>query len=204
MQIPQIKKPSQEAPVIIVCVVLMILIVVFLVYPAYQVNRQKADTLSQAQGEVTTLKGLEQEVEAVIAKIKSSPEQMNTLAIAIPDKPLIPDLYAHLETLANSTNLKIDSIQSTDLTSTEKDNIGTVGAVGLASTEAPIPGTLGVVSVNLGLKGDVPSFVLFLDNLGRSMRIIDVQSVGITSADAQSGQTEFTFRLVLKAYYQKK
>lgn len=103
--------------------------------------------------------------------------EVKQLAIAAPSEEQMPEILAQLEALAKKSGLEVNSIQPT---------------TGTASNE---------VAINLSTKGSFTSTLLFLQNLEKNARPIQVRSINLGSA--KLGETNIlstTFNLeILKA-----
>jgi Tfp pilus assembly protein PilO len=198
MQISQ--RTEYGAGKFIAAIVVGVLIFVFLANPKFTDYRERAKQLKADTELETKLRSEDKEITRRLAELETREDQVKLLEAAIPDKAGIPDLYAYLETLIKTSNLTLSSIQAVDATAAkEADGATPTDAVVVSSEvpQAPSP-SLGVIMVNLELKGDINGYKQFLGAIEKSLRIMDVQTVEI-SDDTQS----LTYRITLKTYYQK-
>ncbi|GAC1413065.1 MAG: hypothetical protein NVSMB66_3970 [Candidatus Doudnabacteria bacterium] len=123
------------------------------------------------------------------------------------DESEAPDLAG--ASAAGSSNPKTGavSLSPTNLTATGGASLPgasgqLLGGLGGASKSSPLvaSGNLGVIDINLTVTGTYSNFTAFLSKLQNSLRLIDVQSVSVASAE---GKTDLSFIAALKTYYQK-
>ncbi len=188
----------------IVAILVGVLIFIFLAGPKFSQYRQKAKELKANTELETRLKAEDQEISRRLNTLETKEDQIDLLNSAIPSKASVPDLYAYLETLVKTSNLTLSTIQAVDASalaeeSADKGNEQAVDEVMVSDGTILSPSTtLGVISVSLEVKGDINGYKQFLAAIENSLRIMDVQSVEISNDD-----TDLTYRIALKTYYQK-
>ncbi len=188
-----------------VTTLLAIVVLFFLTYPKFSdYNNLSAERKANADS-LQAIQNQQQQVNVIFAKMQQSQTDLSDLDLALPNQPNIPDLYALIENQAKYAGLNLTSVQAIDLSDpANKDKVlaAAPGSDATGSQKAPPPlsPTLGQVSVNLQLIGDLNGFTQFLKSIQQSMRLVDVQSVDI-STDAE--KKIMTFNLVLMTYYQK-
>lgn len=182
----------------IAAIVVGVLIFVFLANPKFADYRNKAKQLKADTELEARLRAEDEEISRRLAELETREDQIELLEAAIPGDANIHDLYAYLETLVKTSNLTLSSIQAADTTANNSDQ--TEGDAVIVSAELPqAPSlTLGVINVNLEVKGNINGYRQLLGAIEKSLRIMDVQSVEI-NADSQ----DLTYRIALKTYYQK-
>lgn len=188
----------------ITSIIFGILILVFLVLPKLSDYSAKKTEANDAEEVLAKLTSQSEEANISLQVLDQVDNNIALLNTAIPDKADLTGIYAYLEQLANASNLKFSALQGIEAGAKDEKN-GNNLTVGIQTTpegvtaDSPSP-TLGVVIVNMDLKGKVLDFEQFLRGVQKSMRIMDVQTIEI-SADSEEQVT--TFRLSLKTYYQK-
>jgi Tfp pilus assembly protein PilO len=210
------KKSVPNIGILITAVALSIILLFFYIIPKYSSWQQSKAEAAQAQAQLQTLQEQSNKVSESLKNINDNQSSLSMVNLAIPDSAGIPDLYAHIEQLAKGSNLILASIQAVD--ENAKNSSGQIDASGFSpqaqvqsvsggKIDPPPSPTLGVVDINMEVKGSVPNFNSLLSSLEKSLRFIDVQSVEISASNAQTTPTSpnlLSFRVILKTYYQKK
>lgn len=205
----QLKKNSNPG-LFIACVIMSFLLLVLVVWPKYGNYKANQKSLKDAGTENQRLVDEKAAVLAAISDMENNNEDITKAQLAIPSKQDEPDVYALIETLAQSANLKLGSLQISEPLAITQTTIipgaptpdGAVTPVaGTPTSSAPtLPAVIGVTQLNIEVLGDVAGFNQFLSAVENNLRIIDVQSIDVSSVPDRN---QLSFRVLLKTYYQK-
>lgn len=224
------KKSNASIVLFLLCLFVAVALVIFLGYPKYsdwKTNKEQItenqQSLSKVQSEVAT-------ASSQIAKVDSPDLEKALLAIpghssdmAVVGYSDIANLYADIESMSKAANVKLTSLQAID----NSQNSTTQSAAPAASNSqvdasgAPIvqstlqvptvPSGLGTITVTLQATGDFNAVEQMATSMYRSLRIIDVQKItlttdqgnGGTQADTSSNDPTLDLQLQLLTYYSK-
>ncbi len=210
---PKTKKPSLIA--FVLGLLAAISLFIFFSYPQLKDWENNRTEVVNAQNQSNALSDKISEAQDSITKLTSGSgtAYSDMLNQALPDQASIPDIYAYLEYLVNSSNLVLGSLQATDESAKPKSGqsspFGTASAPAAgnesgsaqgAKAKNPLPETVGVVQITMDVKGDLEGLNHFLHNLGSSRLIMDVQSIEVTT-NAENKVTDY--KLVINTYYEK-
>lgn len=198
----------------------------FYTYPQYKIRVQKKNSLAAASDITQKLNSDVQTASNSINLLNSNSDDIDLLNQALPDDGNLPDVYAYLEYLTKTSNLVLGSVQavdeSADSKSSAQSTLGVQGSgvstVGVGSTPAGVstpasasnasgskgsgslPASVGIIKITLDVSGSLNGVNSFLHNLEQSRRLIDVQSIEV-STNKKNNTTDF--KLTLQTYYEK-
>ena len=176
---------------------LALVVIILYILPKYSDWQSNKSAALAIQQQIDSLNLEKTSVLASINTINTNQTNFNLVNLAIPSKPQLSDVFAHLEVLAKSSNLALSAMQGNDPTLTPDATAGQANTVaGAASSPSP---TIGVVPVQIQLRGTVDNLKSFLTALELSLRLIDVQSINIDQGENNS----LAFTVQLNTYYQK-
>lgn len=222
----QLRAPSQlrrnsNPGLFIASIVLSFLLLAMLIWPKFATLRANRSTLANAKADNQKLVQAKAKVNQAINDLRTNSSDVERLNQAIPDHNSPSELYALIETLALSANLKLGSLQVVDSTkgATATAPVAT-GGTGPANTppggtgpatptgsgpanagSQVLPSVIGTTELNIEVVGTIEGFNQFLASLENSLRVIDVQSIDVSAVKERQGQ--LSFRVGLKTYYQK-
>lgn len=195
----------------IACLIISFLLLALMIWPKYNSYKAKNKSLTDAQTENQRLVDEKASVIAAISDMENNNEDITKAKLAIPSTQDEPDVYALIETLAQSANLKLGALQisepitpvaqSTAIPGAPAVDGAVVPVAGAPTSSAPtLPAVIGVTQLNIEVLGTVDSFNQFLSAVENNLRIIDVQSIDVSKVPDRD---QLSFRLLLKTYYQK-
>lgn len=205
----QLKKNSNPG-LFVACLIMSFLLLTLLVWPKYGNYKANQKVLKEAETENQRLVDEKASVLAAINDMENNNADLTKAELAIPSKQDEPDVYALIETLAQSANLKLGSLQvseplpvaqSTAIPGAPTSDGAVTPVAATPTSAAPIlPAIIGVTQLNIEVLGDVAGFNQFLSAVENNLRIIDVQSIDVSSV---ADRDQLSFRVLLKTYYQK-
>jgi hypothetical protein len=205
MQLTPLQKTKSGLGTFIICLILSVALGFFLVVPKYSAYSDAKKINAENNANLEDLKTKQNMLDDMFVKVQEKTSQLDAADEAIPDKPDVPEVYAYIEALTKSVNLTIGTIQVVD--TNEDPSEEQAGAASNASIpvdptvkSSSISPTIGVIDINLQVSGSFNDFVSLLGKLQKSLRLIDVQSINIASADGRDG---LAFIVSMKTYYQK-
>jgi len=137
-------------------------------------------------------------VKQLIKIYKENKDNIDKIDFILPLKEDIPNLLVQVEALVLEQGLILDKLEVT--TPTEE----TGGGVSLAENRAKKETSTtkyNTLNIDLGFTGDYSALKNFLKATEENMRLIDINSIGISPESEASGI--FRFDLSLKTYYRK-
>jgi len=199
---PLPKKQGADWSSGVIAFLLAICALLFYVYPKYNQWKEGQVAVKAAQQQLDDLTQQKTKVQQSVGALEQNQQTFKLVDQAVPNNPSIPDLYAHIELLAQASNMKLISIQATD-TGTDANSsdpaaaqADTVAAGGSDSA----PPTLGTVKVTAELRGNTAALKDFLTAVEQSLRFIDVQTIAINEGQ----NNEMSYQIEFNTYYQKK
>ena len=156
--------------------IVILVIAVWVIYPNLNQIKDLNIKLGAKDKEISQAKQKINNLNTLKSEFNRFQEVVKQLEIAAPSEAQMPEILVQLETLAKRSGMEIISIQPT----TTKNNQE--------------------VAVNLATNGNFASTLLFLRNLEKNARPIQVKSFTLDSAKAGEGNLSATFALgILKA-----
>jgi len=140
---------------------------------------------------------LSQKVEGLVGVYKNNKESIDKMDNILPPNVDIPDLIVQLEALVFEQGLILDKLEvkiPTEETASSRAEAARTGQVAAAVQKYKI------VNIELGFTGDYSALKNFLKATEENMRLIDIDSIGISPEAEASGI--FNYDLTLKSYYQ--
>lgn len=127
-------------------------------------------------------------------------EAVETINTVLPVEPSVPDILVILEDLARQNNVFVTSFSPQQIAAT--GGAAGTGAVAPApgAATAPATGTTGnasSVEITANYRGQYSSLISFFYSLERSLRIVDVKTLNVSTTTGTAVEGNITFR----AYY---
>lgn len=214
----QLVQPTKRRPTsigtFIVTTALAVLALIFFVWPKYKTFIEAQSLKQNNENSLQTVQQQQAAVNNLIKQIQANSSDLAKVDMAIPDQPNLPDVYALIELQAQQAGLSITSMQGRDETDASQPNGSNASTsadlsaftdqssgsgTGVQTPPPPSP-TLGVLDIGVQVNGSLSNFGQFLTALQDNLRLIDVQSIDVSSDPDKPG---LTFRVLLKTYYQK-
>ena len=146
------------------------------------------DRISLLDGAIEEREALMLSREEVFKKIevlaKQYQERINDvkkISTIVPETKSSAELVSTVEAISQQSGLQLIEIATGNASHTQKE-----------------PQT---IFIELGLIGNYPSLVVFLDLLEKNIRLIDVYEVNASQTALLGGQTKLNFRIKANAYY---
>jgi hypothetical protein len=223
------KKSNASIGLFLLCLFIAIALIIFLGYPKYSDWSMKKQEITSGQ---QSLAKVQQEATAATSEIAQvdSPDLANALLavpghsdMQVPGHSDIANLYADIESMSQAANVKLTSLQAIDNSQDASTSIAatTAGNTEVDASGAPvvqsslpvpaIPSGLGTITVTLQATGDYAAVEQMISSVYRSLRIIDVQKItlstdqgnGGTQTNTASSDPTLDLQLQLLTYYSK-
>lgn len=169
-------------------------------YSEVKTLRSEVDTYSDALNNSTELQKTRDSLVDVYKSIKQ--EDKDRLIHMLPNSIDNIELILEIEKIANSHGLPIGNIRF-DAKSLEDSSSGTVGSQGKNLS-------YGIFPMDFTVDGKYETFLLFLKDLEKNLRLVDVKSISFSSASSPTsldGSVEsslpYTYTLKVQTYWLK-
>ncbi len=186
--------------VIVGGVLAVLLIALLLIRPAWDRLKQLGQEIPQAQQGRDLKQQDYDHLQQAQKFFKENSQTVEQVGTAVPISPEVPSILVTLETLAKQNGVFLTSFnpQQLDTQSQAATGNSSGGAAGKAGSASQSVNPAGVdsVEVTANFSGPYPSLLNFLYNLERSLRIVDVKTITVTST---TGGLEGN--ITFKAYY---
>jgi Tfp pilus assembly protein PilO len=177
---------SARSIVSIVLILGSIIVGYFVMFPRWTAYTQAKAALSVQQDQQTNLKLAQSQLNSFLAQYKQHTQDAATLNQALPlSQDQLYNVLNDLDTLSKQSGMTIGTLSVVD--SAQADQLG-------ASANAIQP-----VNLDFTTSGTYPAFKNFLTTLESNLRIIDVNSLNLSSSDSGN----MTFDLKFTTYYEK-
>lgn len=172
----------------------------FLLLPKFSAVRAARHELAEQRTEVGLRQGEFGAVHLLTADYQAKKNRLGPIDEALPPAPRIPELLANLDALAKQSGLLIASLQVTPLALSTKPG-ETEGPQSKRAKLLLSGEQLGVLEVNIGLKGKYPNVKAYLANLEQNLRLMDADTLSFGLVEGDSGLQEYLLKI--QTYYQK-
>ena len=177
-------------------VIAALLIGLFLIRPAWNSLKQLGEEIPQAQQARNLKKQDYQNLQKADKYFKDNSQTVEQVNAAVPISPQIPSILVTLEALAKQNGVFLTSFSPQQLGVQATGTSGTGAAAAGGTAQGANPAGVESVEVTANFNGPYPSLLNFLYNLERSLRIVDVKTITVTSTKGNlEGNISF------KAYY---
>lgn len=172
----------------------------FLILPKFSALRAAREELAAKRADVQSRQGQLSTVKQLAADYETKKNRLGPIDEALPDAPRIPELLANIDALAKQSGLLVSSLQITPVSINVKPG-ETQGALPERTRLLLSAENLGVLEIDLGLKGKYPNVKAFLANLEQNLRLMDTDNINFGLVEIESGLQEYN--LQIQTYYQK-
>ncbi len=178
----------------VVQIVLLLIVIVlfswFILLPKVSKTLTSRSALKASQNQLAKIESDQRELNQLVSKLKSSPEDVALVDEALPLNDRTSKTYVLLDSLVKSSGMTSTLINADD----SKD---VISAGDKATLQNPYqPGrSLHTITITASISGTMEQFRNLLQLIESNGRVLDVQSV-----DMIGGESETKFRLVVKAY----
>ncbi|MDB4939848.1 MAG: hypothetical protein JWO40_273 [Candidatus Doudnabacteria bacterium] len=210
MQLTPAQKSRSGVGLFLICIILAVVLTFFLVWPKYGQYKDSLAAKDNNQQSLDLIKSQQAQVTTLYSKLQASSADLKKIDVAIPTGVDIPAVYAYLESMAQSLNLGSITLQGKDENEVldQGNVVGVSGApvsggptsIGTGAPKSNLPASLGAIDLTMTVTGSYQNFVTFLGKIQNSLRLIDVQSIDVTSSE---GKPDLSFSIAMKTYYQK-
>lgn len=166
---------NKTALLIFVLIVLTLLLAIFLAWPKVKDLKQINTQVGALQGEKTALDSKIKALEEAQSQIAAAKPSIDTLNIAVPNNPAMPEILVSLESIVGRTGLVLNQLSPAST------------GEGVSSGEA---------KVTISVSGSYPNVIRLLETFEKNIRPIKVNSLALTSS-GETGDTAATFELSL-------
>lgn len=153
-------------------------IVAFLIYPKFQNLSVLKTQILQKENQFENLKNYYQQIKETSEKLQNYQESLSKIDFALPEDPLLSEFFNFIQKLSSVSGLSLDKI----------DFIPPLGEEKLKEWK-----------VNLVLKGDYPSFKIFLSSLEKSARLVEVENISF-SEPKEKEPINFNLLIKIRSY----
>jgi len=129
---------------------------------------------------------------------KDNKESIDKIDLILPLKEDIPNLIVQVESLVFEQGLILDKLEVSTPT---EDGGGTINLEDVRANKESSVSKYKTLTISLGFTGDYSALKNFLKATEENMRLIDIESIGVSPESENMGI--FRFDLSLKTYYQK-
>ncbi|HMR55419.1 MAG TPA: hypothetical protein PKD34_02395 [Candidatus Doudnabacteria bacterium] len=185
----QIRNPILQA---VLMIVIIVLFGWFILSPKYASTNETKDKLSQVKSQRANLEADQQELNRLIAQLETSEEDIRILDEAVPLSGRPTQIAILIETFARNSALLVEQLNISGL----EEAIASGDKAMLADPYKP-GRELRTIEVTVEVTGNTEQFRNFLQLLEQSGRIIDVESLLVTS---EEDVTSFSVRLKTYAF----
>ena len=195
----------------IILLIVLVAIIMFFDFPAYNKVNFLKNEIEKYEQFLTEKEELLVKVVQLKEIYESREEEINKVYYALPSSTDIPNLIVQFEALASENGLILGNLSFSQVEAAKKTNRVTWGGGAeeeTAAVEVEALGSYQNLGVSLSLTGSYKSFKSFLKALEYNIRLMDIKSIGFSSAEAEKGEEEeevgvptYTFAVSLEAYY---
>ncbi|MCL5795162.1 MAG: type 4a pilus biogenesis protein PilO [Patescibacteria group bacterium] len=150
----------------IICLAAILLVGWFLLVPSVENLKNASLKVAAKDNEINAINKKVNDLNTLKSEFNNFQDEVNILSVAAPSTDQMPEILIQLQALAQKSGLEINSIQPNT-----------------ASTKS--------LAVNLGVKGGFPNMLIFLQNLEKNIRIMQVKTVNLASTQ-KDNQTTLT------------
>lgn len=174
----------------------------FVLLPKYRATQTVKQTLLARQTEVQTHESQLTSVKSLVAELEKEKTTLAPVDEALPNAAQIPELLANFDYLTQQSGIFLVNIQLAPAPTLSTLAPGqTVSQAQRLQSLLSSTKQLGVLQASLKLKGTYGNLKTFLLGVERNLRLMDVQSVVITTAGDQSATQDYL--VIIQTYYQK-
>jgi Tfp pilus assembly protein PilO len=181
---------------IIICFLLSSIIAFFLLWPEIS---KYSDFSLKIRAKDIELKNQEKyfsQVRDKAEKLKGYQEELAKVDSALPNYPSLPAVLEFLVQVGSQNGIIINKIISTSVTASSKQ---TKSSSTQPEPGIGIPGNLKEISIEFEVSGDYNSLKSFLSTLEKNARLIEVESISLTSKQ-NTKETLPSFILKIKTH----
>ncbi len=175
------KLPSQQKALIVVGIGLVIILLFLYVVPGYLSQRDRLKNLrnqaTQKEHELATYKAIDTELPKFREELEKLNQKLTQALTKLPNKADIDKFLVDINTLGKSSALSLKNI----------------------TPKGEVPkGFYAEIPVDVKLSGNYHDIATFFDRIGKLTRIVNINNVSLTSAQAAPGRTvlDATFQAV--------
>lgn len=157
-------------------------------YPFWTEVTMKMEEKTKYQKTIDDVNALNQKKDQILAQIKNiSDEDRERIDTFMPSSLDFVKLTSDINEVGSKYGIKIDKVSSV-----EKDK-----SVGNSINEAEPPKTYNTASISFSFNSSYPNFIKFVNDLEKSLRMLDVKSVIISPTTGSS----YDFKLDMDTYW---
>jgi len=161
-----------------------------LLRPAYkEINQLRGDLASRSEL-LDNQRRIVDEIGNLLDQYQSLAGTQEAISLALPNEEAYPTLMNQINALVRTSGLTLSSININLLPYRQT-------ATALEGSNVPV---VSVIQLNLALKGSYQALKSFLGALETNIRVMDLVSLNITPS--QLGGQDYSFNMVVNAYYQ--
>lgn len=174
----------------IIVILASILGVVLYVIPTYQSAQALQNEENELNSALTNARLLQEARDDLLLKFNAfTTQDINRLRTMLPDNIDNVKMIIELDALATQLGLSIQSIDVIESSSLSPEE---------EQARASLP--YGVVDLSLQMEGPYERFVEVIEQIERSLRLIDVQDISFRSIDTSS---DYTYNMTVRTYWLK-
>jgi len=183
---------------VLVFPVLIVLTLVFIwqfVWPMYNEGNTFRKKIPQLTAVIAQEKDLQQRTGKLFQEINNSEANASLAINAIPSEKKVKDLISQIDYVVKKSNLTLEGISVDDKSESIQGAETTANSI-LGETEE-YKKTAGSVQVG----GSYSNFKLFLKELSKMSRLVNVESISVRNSSDQSGEVSGRYELKFVVYH---
>lgn len=164
--------------------VAVFVIFVFLIPQWNVIGNQRTDKINK-QKYLDDLKAIVAHIDELSSIYAAAEENLEKLSLAIPSESELPNLFIQLDNIAGRNGMAIEGIKFDIAKSAENSSEG-----------------VGVVKINLDIKGAYPDFKKMLADIEKNVRLMDISSIDFSGTGSDTAESDLIkFTVSLNTYY---
>jgi Tfp pilus assembly protein PilO len=175
---------------IFLSVVVLVLFSIFILKPKITQTYENKAKLAAAKSQLTQIEKDQKELNTLVNKLKSSPEEVALIDEALPLSGRVSKAYVLMESLVNSSGMDLSLIDSSDTS-----KFVSAGEKEVLANPYKAGRELHTITLNTSINGTMEQFRNLLQLIETNGRVLDVESVEINGGEALT-----KFMVTIKAY----
>lgn len=167
------KKNNQSSTIILISILVIAAVAYFFINSYISQIKDLNIKLSARSDEITQMQSKIDALNSLKNDFSQNSDKAKKLGLALPSGDQIPEVLVQLETIANSSGLKVSSIMPA------KEN------------------AKNALSLSLSLQGEYPGLVSFISSLEKNIRPVNIKTINLASVTKEN-QSSLNFTLGLE------
>lgn len=174
--------------------------IIFLDVPIIQSVLNVRKEITAKQEELVKKEALIKTIEKLIDKYKSSEEILKKLDYILPGDSDVPNLIVQIDAIAKESGMNVGNVDIvvSDQKGTSKAEAARSGGT---TNQEKTAVDYKVVTIGLEMSGDYTALKKFLQTVEENIRLIDIESITLSTKSQEGTGSVFEFNVVLNTYY---